>query len=787
MRPTWPINVGSVLALAVCGLVATAWAQDENEEVTSMERPALRVGSLPSSSSSPPRTCYRASNLRWGPPARRVKCAIPRSGFLLDGVLSEPVWATADSISSLVTIEPEEGGTPATRTVIKVLTSPSEIVIGVFCEDAPGDIVAFSKERDSELEQEDHILFVFDTFLDGRSGYVFAVNPNGARFDGLVAEKGEEVNSDWDAIWEARTSRDDTGWYAEIRIPIQSIAFEKDLTTWGFNVQRRVQRLQETSRWSGASRDFEIFQTSRAGLLTDIGALDLGVGMSIRPSVIGTADHPEPDADVAFDGDIALDITQKLGPNMLAALTANTDFAETEVDVRQINLTRFPSFFPEKRTFFLEGADIFEFGLGLDEDNLIPFFSRRIGLVGLKEGDQTEIPVNAGGKINGRMGNTNLGALVVNTRRVDSLTLGEDVTLDVPTTTMGAVRVSQNILAESSVGMSAAFGDQLGRSRSWSGGVDFTYRTSEFGDEKNLLVGVWGLLNDREDLEGDKYAWGARIDYPNDLWAGTLTTIRVGDGFDPSLGFVPRNDVQIWDFAAEFKPRPSWSLVRQMLHEVALTVYARPKEIKWESYSAEVKPVDWIFESGDRVSIVVSPQGDRPPEAFELADEVVIPVGSYEWTRFILEGRAAEKRKIGGEIKWESGRYYNGDLNTIEASLALRPSALLTVELMAERNSGTVMALVDEDTGELEDTQFTEELLGLRLQVNFSADLQVSSLTQYDTQSRELGSNNKLRWTFHPLGDLFVVYNTNFERGLDDRWQFLNAQVPIKIQYSWRF
>lgn len=747
----------------------------------------LRVGTLPSSSPSATRWCYRPSNRQWGPPSRRVKCSTPPSGLRLDGVLSEAVWATADSIASLITIEPEEGSTPASRTVIKVLTSTSEIVIGVFCEDAPGHIVAFSKERDSELEQEDHILFVFDTFLDGRSGYVFAVNPNGARFDGLVAEKGEEVNSDWDAIWEAETSRDETGWYAEIRIPIQSIAFEKDLTTWGFNVQRRVQRLQETSRWSGASRDFEIFQTSRAGLLTDIGAMDLGAGLSIRPSVIGTTDHPEPDADVAFDGDIALDVTQRLGPNMLAALTANTDFAETEVDVRQINLTRFPKFFPEKRTFFLEGADIFEFGLGLDEDNLVPFFSRRIGLVGLKEGDQTEVPVNAGGKINGRVGNTNVGALVVNTRRVDSLVLEEDVAVDVPTTTMGAVRVSQNILAESSVGMLAAFGDQLGRSRSWSGGVDFTYRTSEFGDEKNLLIGVWGLLNDREGLEGDKYAWGARIDYPNDLWAGTLTTIRVGDGFDPSLGFVPRNDVHIWDFAAEFKPRPEWPLVRQMLHEVAFTIYARPKEIKWESYSAEVKPIDWILESGDRVSFAVSPQGDRPPEAFELADEVIIPVGSYEWTRFMLAGRAAEKRKIGGEIKWEGGRYYNGNLNTIEASLALRPSALLTVELMAERNAGTVRALADEETGDLEDTKFTEELLGVRLQVNFSADLQVSCLTQYDTQSRELGSNNKLRWTFHPLGDLFVVYNTNLERGLDDRWQFLNAQVPIKIQYSWRF
>ena len=128
-------------------------------------------------------------------------------------------------------------------------------------------------------------MIVFDTFLDGRSGYVFAVNPSGARFDGLVIEQGEDVNSDWDEIWEAKTSIDNNGWYAEFRIPIKSLSFGKDLTEWGFNIQRRVQRLQETSRWSGAKRDHEIDQTSRAGLLTDLPTFDHGVGLSVRPSI----------------------------------------------------------------------------------------------------------------------------------------------------------------------------------------------------------------------------------------------------------------------------------------------------------------------------------------------------------------------------------------------------------------------------------------------------------------------------------------------------------------------
>ena len=694
----------------------------------------------------------------------------------------------ADSIANLITLEPEEGGVPAAgRTVVKVFATPKEIVVRARCYDHdPAGIVSFTKARDTELDEEDHILIVFDTFLDGRTGYVFAVNPTGARFDGLVIEQGEDVNSDWDTIWEATTSQDETGWFAEMRIPIKSLGFKKNLTEWGFNVQRRVQRLQETSRWASPKRDYEIEQTSRAGLLTNLPKFDLGVGLSIRPALVGSVAKPEPGAENDYAGDLSFDITQKLGPNLLSALTVNTDFAETEVDVRQVNLTRFPLFFPEKRTFFLEGADIFEFGLGLDEDNLIPFFSRRIGLVGAGEDDQLEIPINAGGKINGRVGNTNLGALIVNTRQVDSLAVSDEENLRVPQTTMGTLRLKQNILEESSLGMLATFGDQLGRANSWSAGVDFTYKTSSFRDDKTLLLGIWGLLNNRDDLEGDKSAVGFRIDYPNDLFDVNFTSIRIGDGFAPSLGFVPRNNIHLWDFTGDYKPRPSWPLVRQMIHEVSFRLFNNRSNTEWESYMLKLKPLDWIFESGDRFEAGLLREGDRPREEFEISSDVDVGPGSYEWTRYFLGVRSAEKRNISAQIKWEGGNFYNGDLKTLEARVALKPSAFLNLEFTAERNTGKVLAPEDASV-ELFDKDFTEEVFGMRLQLNFSANLQLSSLTQYDTQSREFGANNKLRWTFNPLGDLFVVYNHNMIRTRDRRWEFVSSQVPLKIQYAWRF
>lgn len=756
--------IGSAL-LAITLLLAsmatdrTAGAEEEDEPPVG-ERPTLRADTL-------------------------------SSGFVLGDRLRDPAWwAASDSVGNLITIEPREGGVPAARTVIKVLANPHELVVGARCYDPdPAAIVSPSKARDAVLDEEDHLLLVFDTFLDGRSGYVFAVNPSGARFDGLVAAQGEEVNSDWDTIWEARTSRDSTGWYAEIRIPAKSLGFKNGLTTWGFNVQRRVPRLQETSRWSGATRDYEVYQTSHAGLLTDLPHFDLGAGLSIRPAVVGRATKPSSGERSDYEGELSLDVTKTLGPNLLSSLTINTDFAETEVEARQINLTRFPVFFPEKRSFFLAGADIFEFGLGLDDETLVPFFSRRIGLYGVSEEDQAAIPISAGGKITGRAGETNLGGLVVGTRRVENLRLAEeDLTLTIPKTTMGAVRVKQNVFEESSLGMIATFGDQLGRAHSWSGGVDFTYQTSSFMDDKNLLVGVWGLLNDREDLSGDKSAYGVSIDYPNDVVDVNLTSMRIGDGFDPSLSFVRRNGVYIWDFSAIFNPRPSWPGVREVTQEMDFKLFNTLDNSTWSSYAVSARPLDILFQSGDRVEFAVEPQGDRPPETFSISDDLDLPAGSYEWTRYLVGARSAEKRRVSGQFSWESGKYYDGELTTLEARLAVRPSSFLTLEVSGERNTGTVTAVVDEGGREtLLEEDIREELVGVRLELNVSSNLQLSSVTQYDTQSQVLGSNNRLRWTFAPQGDLFVVYNHNLERALDDHWHFISNQLPVKLQYSWRF
>jgi len=693
-----------------------------------------------------------------GDPKPELRAGALTSDIRIDGRLDEAAWVQADAITSLTMTEPHEGATPSMATRVRVLASRRHLVIGIECDDPdPAGIVSFSKKRDPDLEGEDYVGIVIDTFLDGRSGYVFAVNPEGARFDGLVEPGGEHISESWDGIWEAATARTPAGWSIEFRIPLTTVSFKSGLDTWHFNVERRIERLQETDRWAGARRDWEISQVSRAGLLTGLPDFDLGLGLTVRPAVSAGGGIPEPDVDAEGDVQPSLDVWQKVGPNLQASLTVNTDFAETEVDTRRTNLTRFPLFFPEKRAFFLEGSDIFSFGLNLGQD-VIPFFSRRIGLVSGRE-----VPIVAGGKLNGRVDQTNAGALV--TRTGDE----EDVA---PAATMGVARVKQNIWGESWIGAIATVGDPLGRAGAWTAGVDFTYATSKFRGDQNLLAGVWGLATGREDLGNDAGAWGGVVDYPNDRWDVVFSYKRIGRDFDPSLGFVPRRAIHRYSFGVNFAPRPN-TWVRQTFYEFRPTIVTDLAG-RWESYRVQVTPINWRLESGDDVEVGVTPTGERLVEPFEVSDGIVIAPGTYEWRRYEIQLSTASKRRLGAEVSWATGGFYDGELDTIELGGRWSPSALFTLQLSFERNIGRTAG-----------GDFTEDVLGTRLELNLSPDLTLSSDIQYDNESESVGTNTRLRWTFRPEADVFVIYNHNVG-DLEDRWRLDSNQLLVKMQYAWR-
>ncbi len=687
------------------------------------------------------------------------------AGFRLDGVLTDPMWDTAEPIDGLTMTEPVESGTLVGTTRVRVLASSTDLVIGVEAFDPePDGIVSYSISRDPALRNEDHVRIVLDPFLDGRSGYVFAINPRGARYDALVARRGEGEDARWDGVWEAKTTRTDAGWSAEIRIPLQSLAYGGGLREWGFNIERRRERGQEMSRWASPIRDAKITQTSRAGRLTGLPRFSTGLGLTVRPSVLGGFEKPTLDA--SRDGKLepSLDISQRLGSNVNLIATVNTDFAETEVDTRQTNLTRFSLFFPEKRTFFLENADIYDFGIGLETNfgrpDIIPFFSRRVGLLGGEE-----VPLQAGGKLSGRIGNTNFGGLVTRTGSVDGLVNG---------TTMGTFRVKQNVLEESTAGIIATFGDPEGRTDSYLFGTDFTFQTSRFSGDKNFLFGGWGLVTGRAGLTGDRTAFGAKIDYPNDTWDLKFTFQRIGDGFDPSMGFVPRRGIYRFEAGAKWDLRPSWSWLRIIRNELFPSVVF-DLDGKWESYRVFTAPLNWHFEGGQRLEFNVVPEGERLVEAFGIADGVEIQPGSYHWVRYRVEGGLPPSAKISPRATLWFGPFYDGSLEQLDVRVNINPAPIATFELGLIRNTGRLSA-----------GPFKQELLRGRVRLNLSPDLELASFIQYDNESREIGANTRLRWTFDPLGDLFVIYNHNIQ-DLTDRWELTSNQLLIKFQYAFRY
>jgi hypothetical protein len=300
----------------------------------------------------------------------------------LDGILNEAEWQEPPSTIDLVQVEPHPGKAPTEPTRVWLAYDKDYLYIAVRCEDRkPAQIVATEMKRDAFLKDNDNIEIVLDTHHDNRNAYYFATNAAGALVEGRITEN-QMAALEWDGIWNVRTQINDSGWTAEFEIPYKTIGFNPGISEWGFNISRYLARGRETSRWAAPSLDVKLYQVIRAGHITGIEDISQGVGLDIKPyGIAGFSRDIKREDVVQADADAGGDIFYRITANLVSSTTINTDFAETEVDTRQVNLTRFTLFYPEKRSFFLEDAGIFEFakvtGSGPPDENmggdLLPF------------------------------------------------------------------------------------------------------------------------------------------------------------------------------------------------------------------------------------------------------------------------------------------------------------------------------------------------------------------------------------------------------------------------------
>jgi hypothetical protein len=679
----------------------------------------------------------------------------------IDGRLDDEVWSRSGPIGPFVQVEPIEGAAPTEATEFRVLYDSEHLYIAVRCFDKdPSGIIGTQMGRDADLDTDDRVEIVIDTFHDRRNAFWFQMNPVGSKGDALISNNGTDFNKPWDGIWEGKSSIDEKGWSIEMAIPFQTLSFDPAIDTWGFNVRRQIKRRLESDRWAAARLDLTFFQVAEAGDLSGLAGLRQGVGLDVVPFLHAdwTNDRSgNPDQDLI--GKPGFDLFYRLTPNLTASLTVNTDFAETEVDGRQINLTRFPLFLPEKRDFFLENAGIFQFA-DLSHD-LIPFFSRKIGL----DDRGHEIPILYGGKLTGRAGDWNLGALDVET----------DSAAGIPEKNLLVTRISKNVGEQSTVGGIFTSGNPNGTADNSLYGLDANFRTSTVFGDKNLTASVFGLRSETEGKSGGDLAYGASVAYPNDIWSAHVSWKEIQADFDPALGFVPRTGIRSWFGLVEYEPRLNTSIRKLSFNAEAQVITDLDDRV--ETIEAQVRPLGIEWDSGDELRLEVLPGYERLDQPFDIQPGVVnpIPIGEYHTLRWRAEVETALKRPVSGAIGLEVGDFFTGRRTDAQAELSWRPSRFFTGSLGYEQSH------VD-----LPEGVFTTHLGQVRTNVAFSPDVDWRSFVQFDNESESIGLNTRLRWILRPGEDIFIVWNQTQKRS-DGSFVPLFQEAAFKIAYTLRF
>jgi Domain of unknown function (DUF5916) len=722
------------------------------------------------------------------PPVVEAVRLTPEETVRLDGHLDEVMWQQAQPATDFRQQDPRNGEPATERTEVRILFDAENLYLGVICFDSePHRLLGNQLQRDQSFDSDDRFLWSIDTYLDGRSGYFFEINPSGAMGDGLIDpaagdnddDFGVGINKSWDGIWIARVRRTPLGWTAEIQIPFRTLNFDPAAPAWGANFQRTVRRKEEESLWTGYARNQGLTRMANAGRVSGIAGASQGIGLELVPYAVGTLTSAPGRGQPASigDGDAGLDVFYNLTPALRANLSVNTDFAETEVDDRRVNLTRFPLFFEEKRDFFLEGSSFFDFGRE-PGNAVVPFFSRRIGL------DATGNPqrINVGAKITGQVGAFDIGVLQVRTGEERGLP-GEDFSV---------MRLRRRLLRQSYAGLIYTRRDARGTPdpARHTAGADFQLKTSTFRGDQNLEFSglyLWttsplDTVDSATTPKAGSAAFALRLDYPNDPLSARISVREIQPNYAPAVGFVERRGYTRVNPAFEFTPRPRdhrW--IRSVgfggNFDIQNDMRNRSLTREWQFTLLGLE-----FHSGDSVEIEATPTYERLEEDFEISDGVILPAGAtYEFTRYRFALFSSDRRVISISPQVEFGNFFSGTRRQFEFGIAVRPSRGVAIELDAEHN------VLD-----LAEGSFSTTVYSAQANTQFSPWLSLANTLQYDDVSRLLGWQMRFRWIQRPGNDFYFVYTHNWREldrleGPGRRFDTVDNRAATKLIYTLRF
>ena len=646
----------------------------------------------------------------------------------------------------------------------------NNLYIAFRCYGDPDLITAKELARDVSLGYDDRVQVILDTYNDKRNAYWFQVGPRGSIGDAIVSENGAAFNKAWDGLWTGKASIHEQGWDVEMAIPFKTLGFKKDNTTWGLKLIRNYMRNEETDYWPVANLNTHRFQVSDAGTLEGLEGISQGVGLDLVPYGIAGADYERESSKTDPVVNAGFEAYYNITSNLKAAVTLNTDFAQTEVDEQQINLTRFNLFYPEKRDFFLDGSNYFNFGVSGDNSSpmsnqLVPFFSRRIGL----DSAGNPIPVQYGTKITGQAGRWNIGAMYMKDKRENW-----------DHSHFAVARISRNFGEQSQAGLITTYGNAQEDVQNYLLGLDVRLATSKFRGDKNMTLTMFGLKSstlfedESRGADGRELAYGIEFVYPNDLLNMRIGHMEIQENFVAGAGFVPRPGVRQSYGQVMLGPRPGkWGIMQ---------IQTGPGFDYISDFQGQLLTRDWSFTpavirflSGDKIGYSFSPTYEFLEEPFEIYEGHVIPAGSHNFLYHKISLQTAPRRQIWVQVDFRTGGFFNGTRNEIKLKAGYKVIVPLFIGGELVRNDIT-----------LADGGFIASIYRFNLNILFSPNITLYNFVQYDSKSDKMGWQSRFQWILKPGREIFLVWNS-IASDPYERFQLEEAGAKVKVKFTIRF
>ena len=681
----------------------------------------------------------------------------------IDGFVNDDVWNQAFPVDEFYQREPNTGEPVSEKTIFYTCYDENNIYFAVKCWDDPDKITAKEMARDVNLGNDDRIQIILDTYHDQRNGYWFQIGPRGSIGDAIVSDNGAAFNKQWDGLWTGKAKILDYGWEAEISIPFKTLGFDKQNTQWGIKFIRNIVNKLETDYWPEANLNTHKFQVSDAGILDGLDDISQGIGLDISPYLVTGMDTKKGEKnDPKLTGGV--DLFYQITPSLKTSLTINTDFAETEVDDRQINLTRFNLHFPEKRDFFLDGANYFQFGIEGDENSpvanrIIPFFSRRMGL----DENGSPIPINYGAKLTGQVDNWNIGLMHINDNRETGIN------------NFSVARISRNIGKQSSIGIIGTYGNTIGEETNLVTGADLKLSTSTFQGNKNVSFLFFGLKSNTKNINENNTSWGTQFIYPNDLVNARLGYHEIGKNFIAGMGFVPRTNIKETYGEIELGPRPNKWGIMQILFGAEFSYISNLETKKPETREFKIKPLGIRFLSGEQINYSITNQYEMLTEDFNIFSNFIISQGNYEWwyNQFQLKTKGA--RDIWGTATYGFGDFYDGYRKDIKMEANWKVAVPLFIGGAITRNN------ID-----LPEGNFTANIYQANMNILVSPDITLYNYFQYDNASKSIGWQSRFQWILKPGNEIILAWNSNFLKN-NNQFFMEESAIRLKLKYNIRF